>query len=116
MIVDTIDQVVTVPDSLFKFLCTVPQGWKDIQSDLVPAGKIEVLVKAYSTMMQYWVTKKNLLAQIEVGATKMNGKFFKLTVHPGHYSKEQFHLFQQYLRVLVPDMEYAKLPSASTYE
>jgi len=109
LLIDTITYVVTVHQELYKFLCTAPHAWKDIEGDLVPFGKIRVVQKKYSTEMKYYPTKNNLVAEIEVGATKSGSKFFKLTLHAGKFRKGEFERFQEHLVALIPDMAYPKL-------
>ncbi|MGA8146774.1 MAG: hypothetical protein WB870_04260 [Gallionellaceae bacterium] len=95
---------------LYGFVVSSLIGMKDIQSDLVPKGKINVHSGKYRTRMDYYPDKnKDKIADIEIGTTKSKHKYFRLGLYPSKFGPGDFEHFKLLLELLLPEFNYPLL-------
>jgi hypothetical protein len=76
-------------------------GMKDIQSDLVPKGKITVSKEKYVTRLGYYpADKKRKIAELEMGSTKTGHMYFRLGLYPSKFRPGEFTKFREQLELL----------------
>jgi hypothetical protein len=84
-------------------------GMKDIQSDLVPKGKITVFESKHITRLGYYpADKKRKIAELEMGATKTGHMYFRLGLYPSKFKPGEFTTFREHLELLF-QLQYDKL-------
>ena len=76
-------------------------GMKDIQSNLVPKGKITVSKQKYVTRLGYYpADKKRKIAELEIGSTKSSHMYFKLGLYPSKFQSNEFATFKEHMEIL----------------
>ncbi|PKO61223.1 MAG: hypothetical protein CVU24_09655 [Betaproteobacteria bacterium HGW-Betaproteobacteria-18] len=86
---------------LYGVLIGQMMGMKDIQSDLVPKGKITISKQQYITRLGYYPSdKKRKIADLEIGSTKSGHMYFKLVLYPSKFQSKEFSKFKDHLETL----------------
>lgn len=102
-IVDRIHMTITITKSskLYGVLLGQLTGMNDMQSDLVPKGKITVFKQQYVTRLGYYpADKKRKIAELEMGSTKSGHMYFKLGLYPSKFRPGEFAKFKEHLEQL----------------
>lgn len=102
-IIDRIHMTISIGKNanLYGVLIGQLMGMKDIQSDLVPKGKITVSKQKYVTRLGYYpLDKKRKIADLEIGSTKTSHMYFKLVLYPSKFQSNEFSQFKEYLEIL----------------
>jgi len=102
-IIDRIHMSISLGKSpqLYGVLIGQLTGMKDIQSDLVPKGKITVSAKKYVTRLGYYpADKKRKIAELEMGSTKSGHMYFRLGLYPSKFMPGEFAIFREHLELL----------------
>lgn len=102
-IVDRIHMTISIPkkSKLYGVLIGQLLGMKDIQSDLVPKGKITISKQQYITRLGYYPSdKKRKIADLEIGSTKSGHMYFKLGLYPSKFQSKEFSKFKDHLETL----------------
>jgi hypothetical protein len=98
---------------LYGFVIAQLHGMKDLQSELLPNGKITVRIEKYLTRMSYYPNKKRKIAEIEIGTTKSKHKYFRLSLFPSQFGTGEFESFKEVLALMLPEFNYQKLYSTA---
>lgn len=103
LIVDRIHMTISIGKNtnLYGVLIGQIAGMKDIQSDLVPKGKITVSKQKYVTRLGYYpADKKRKIAELEIGSTKSGHMYFKLGLYPSKFKSHEFAKLKDHLETL----------------
>lgn len=112
--IDRIHMSVSVTSKdLYGFVIAQLHGMKDLQSELLPNGKITVRIEKYLTRMSYYPNKKRKIAEIEIGTTKSKHKYFRLSLFPSQFGSGEFENFKEVLALMLPEFNYQKLYSTA---
>jgi len=102
-IIDRIHMTISIGKNshLYGVLIGQLTGMKDIQSNLVPNGKITVSKQKYVTRLGYYPSdKKRKIADLEIGSTKSSHMYFKLGIYPSKFQSNEFAIFKEHLEIL----------------
>lgn len=102
-IIDRIHMTISIGKNthLYGVLIGQLSGMEDIQSVLVPKGKITVFKQKYVTRLGYYPSdKKRKIADLEIGSTKSNHMYFKLGLYPSKFQSNEFAIFKEHMEIL----------------
>lgn len=80
-----------------------------MQGDLLPTGKLKLKKEQYLTQLNFWPSKNRKIAEIAVGSTKSEHRYFKLVLYPAKFRADEFVILKGSLDVLLSEWSYGTL-------
>lgn len=110
MVLDRVELVVKVSSvDLYNFALAQLHGLADLSAQLVPDGKLFVTQEMYTTRLNYFAAKKRKIADLIMGATKTNHRYFKLVLYPSNFKDGDFSKLKELLEVHFDVFNYENL-------
>ncbi len=75
---------------------------KEVASDIVPQGRLTLQQGHYKTRLDYYPKKKSKIAELEVGSTKSQYRYFRLGLYPPKFAAGEFAHFKAIIDLLLP--------------
>lgn len=113
-VVDRIHMTVTLPSGdLYAAVLSQLYGMQDESKVLVPMGKITVVKEQYLTRLNYCPVHTRRIAELHLGTTKSQTRYFKLVLYPERFKPGEFLRFQEILAAFLDEFSYSKLYQSS---